>query len=138
MKKGFMKWLRGGFIQTYPGLTAKEYADQALKGDVPTDAENEIQSLSTTLMKQVREGKEPGIRRERIGGKDRYFPVTGVPITTSSENIAVQILLSKQELQDVDNLVTGGKFHNRNEAIEWLVKRCITLKSGNLGYPYWH
>jgi hypothetical protein len=89
-------------------------------------------------MKQVRDGKEPHIRRERNGGKYRYFPATGVPVTTPKENIAIQISLSKQEWQDIDNLVTRGKFHNRNEAIEWLVKRCIALKSGDLGYPYWH
>jgi len=80
--------------------------------------EDSIFSLASTLMKQVREGKEPHIRRDKTGGKYRYFPATGVSITTSSEKIAVQISLSKQELQNIDNLVTRGKFHNRNEAIE--------------------
>lgn len=142
MKKGFMKWLRGGCIQDFPGLTAKEYAEFALAGYAPSDARDEIQSLATTLMKQVREGREPHIRRDRIGSKYRYFPATGAPVTTSSENIPVQISLSKQELQDIDKLVTKGKFRNRSEAIEWLVKGCVALKSCNLGfylgYPYWH
>ena len=142
MKKGFMRWVRD-YIQSFPGLTAEEYSLDALEYEYArSDAGDSVGSLATTLHKQVREGKEPLIRRDKIGDKYRFFPVKGVPITTPSENIAVQISLSKQELREVDNLVTKGKFHNRSEAIEWLVKGCIALKSCDsgfyLGYPYWH
>jgi len=131
MKKGFMEWLRGGYIQAFPGLTAEEYAaDGYEEGYVQSDAKDPVFSLASTLMQQVRDGKEPHIRREQIGGKYRYFPVLGAPTITSSENIAFQISLSKQEWQSIDNLVTDGKFRNRNEVVEWLAKRCIAVGVG--------
>ena len=130
MKKGFMRWLRD-YIQACPGLTAEKYArDGYDEGYALSDAKNQMFSLASTLMKQVRDGKEPHIRRQLIGGKYRYFPVMGVPTTTSSENIAFQISLSKQEWQSIDNLVTDGEFRNRNEVVEWLAKRCIALGVG--------
>lgn len=134
MKKGFMRWLRD-YIRACPGLTAEEYAldgyyEGYAESDAKGDAENSVFSLASTLMKQVRDRKEPHIRRERIGGKYRYFPVVGALTTTSSENIAFQISLSKQEWQSIDNLVTDGKFRNRNEVIEWLAKRCIAVGLG--------
>ena len=44
------------------------------------------------------------------------------PISDSSEEIIVQLSLSSQELEDIDNLVTViGKFENRSSAIKWLL-----------------
>jgi len=130
MKKGFMKWLRD-YMQVCPGLTAEEYAqDGYCEGYALSDAKNQVFSLASTLMKQVREGKELHIRGERIGGKYCYFPVKGVRTTTSSENIAFQISLTEQEWQSIDNLITDDGFRNRNQVVEWLAKRCIVVGVG--------
>lgn len=131
MQKGFMKWLRD-YIQACPGLTAEEYAQDGYhEGYAKSDAQkDEVFSLASTLMKQVRDGKEPHIRRERIGGNYHYFPVMGIATTTSSENISFQISLSNEEWQSIDNLISSGQFRNRNEVVEWLAKRCISVGVG--------
>lgn len=134
MKREFMKWLRN-YIEVCPGLTAEEYArDGYWEGYVKSDAKNgdQVFSLASSLMKQVRDGKEPHIRRERIGGKLRYFPSIGLSTAGNvvTEKIAFQISLSKQEWQSIDDLVSSGQFHNRNDVIEWLAKRCISVGVG--------
>jgi hypothetical protein len=131
MKKGFMDWLRGGYLETCPGLTAEEYArDGYFEGCVKSDAKDQEFSLASTLMKQVRDGKEAFIRRELIGKKYHYFPGSGIRMNTSCENIHFQIELSKKEWSPIDALVSEGTFRNRNEVIEWLVKRCISVGVG--------
>jgi len=130
MKKGFMKWVRD-YMQVCPGLTAEKYAQDGYhEGYVETDAENQEFSLASTLMKQVRDGKESHIRRERIGRKLYYFPVKGIRTKTSIENISFQISLSEQEWRSIDNLITDDGFRNRNQVIEWLAKRCISAGVG--------
>ena len=123
MKKGFMELVASCIIPEYPGWTAEEYAAEALgSGCISSDAKNPVQSLSTTLRKQVREGREPRIRAERIDGVYRYFPVSKSSASDSSnEDVVVQLSLSTQELGDIDNLVAVGKFDNRSSAIKWLV-----------------
>ena len=132
MKRGFMD-LAVEIVKTYPGLTALEIAREALdfSSDL-SDAKNKEQSLASTLNKQVQTGQEKRIRRERIRGKYCYFPVSMPPASGSSEDIIVQFSLSTQELEDIDNLVAVDKFHNRNEAIKWLVTEGIVANRGYL------
>ena len=125
-----MKWLRD-YIRICPGLTAEEYAqDGYYEGYALSDATDQVFSLASTLMKQVRDGKELHIRRELIGDKYRYFPAIPLGTTVSSESIAFQISLSEQEWQSIDNLIADGKFSNRNQVVEWLAKRCIAVGIG--------
>ena len=114
-------------VKTYPGETALMIAREALDHDSNlSDAQNPEQSLANTLNKQVQTGKGKRIRRERIGGVYRYFPVSGSSASDSSEDIVVQISLSTQELKDIDNLVAVvGKFDNRSGVIKWLVTEGI-------------
>jgi len=126
MKRGFMD-LAVEIVKEYPGLTALEVAREALDhaSDL-SDAQNPEQSLASTLNKQVQTGREKRIRRERIKGKYRYFPVSAPSASNSGEDIVVQISLSTQELEDIDNLVTVvGKFDDRSSAIKWLVTEGI-------------
>ena len=134
MKKGFMKWVRN-YIEVCPGLTAEDYAgDGYYEEYAKSDARNgdQVFSLASSLMKQVRDGKEPHIRRERIGGNLRYFPKNGsyAAGNVATEKIAFQISLSKEEWQSIDDLVSSGQFRNRNDVIEWLAKRCISVGVG--------
>lgn len=81
MKRGFMD-LAVTIIEEYPGLTAKEVAQEALGSDSNlSDAQKTPpeQSLATTLDKQVRTGAEKRIRRERIKGVYRFFPISVSP-----------------------------------------------------------
>jgi len=128
MKRGFMD-LAVTIIENYPGLTAIEVAREALGSDiVSSDAKNPEQSFATTLNKQVQIGLEKRIRRERIKGVYRYFLASATSTSESSEEIVVQFSLPEQELKDIDNLVTVGKFDNRSKAIRWLVLEGVKAK----------
>ncbi len=130
MKRGFMD-LAVEIIKEYPGLTALEIAREALEHDSDlSDSKNPEQSLATTLNKQVQTGSEKRIRRERIKGVYRYFPVSTPSTLHSSEDIVVQLSLSERELKDIDNLIAVDKFHNRSDAIKWLVMEGITANRG--------
>ena len=121
MKRGFMD-LAVTIIEEYPGLTARKVAQEALdySSDL-SDAEDPLQSLATTLNKQVQTGLEKRIRRERIKGIYRYFLTSAPSTSDSNEEIVVQFSLPAQELRDIDNLVAVSKFNNRSSAIRWLV-----------------
>ena len=124
MKRGFMDVVATSIIPAFPGETARWYAEEYLH-DNKSDAKDPVQSLANTLDKQVREGKEQRIRRERVGGIYRYFPASKSNDSNSGQNIIVQFTLSSEELEDVNNLVSSGKFNNRNNAIKWLVAEGI-------------
>lgn len=130
MGTGFMEYVRS-IIKDFPGQTAEWYAEKALHSGIVSSAENPAQSLANTLDKQVREGKERDIRRERIGGKFHYFP-TSEPDKGLVENIVVQISLSTQEMEILDNLVAVGKCSNRSNAIMWLAREGIKARGGYL------
>jgi len=122
MKSGFTDFAATKLIPTEPGQTARHYARVYLELDDKSklsDSRNPEESLANTLDKQVREGRVPGIKRERVGGKYRFFPVVGPQRNT--EKVVVQIELLSDEIQDVDSLVIVGKYKNRNDAIGWLV-----------------
>ena len=125
MKSGFTDFVATRLIPDYPGQTARWYAREYLQlGDKMSDAKNPEESLANTLDKQVREGRETRVRRERVGGKYCYFPAPPrlSSLTCSDEeNIVVQLSLSKREQDDVKNLIAVDRFKNRNDAIRWLV-----------------
>jgi Arc/MetJ-type ribon-helix-helix transcriptional regulator len=133
MKKGFMDFVATILIPDFPGETAQWYAEHYLeeRGDDGSDAKHPVQSLANTLSKQVLEGKEKRVRRHRVGGVYRYFPVAASD-EGHLENVVVQVSLSTQELEDIDNLVAVEKFNNRNDAIKWLVVEGIKANRGYL------
>ena len=132
MKSGFTDFVATRLIPDYPGQTARWYAREYLQlGDKMSDARNPEESLANTLDKQVREGRETRVRRERVGGKYCYFPTP--PRLSSStccewESIVVQIILSKQEQDDINNLIAVDRFRNRNDAVRWLVTEGINTQ----------
>ena len=127
-------------IPDFPGETARWYAEKYLQEhpNIGSDAKYPVQSLANTLDKQVREGKERRVRRERVNGIYRFFHVSAPSesrnekVGSSLENIIVQISLSVQELNDIANLVAVGKFNNRNDAIKWLVMQGISANRSYL------
>jgi Arc/MetJ-type ribon-helix-helix transcriptional regulator len=133
MKREFMDLAANSIIPTFPGQTAQWIAGEALAHDSElSDAKNPIVSLANTLSKQVQTGREKRIRRERISGIYRYSPASGSFPSDSIEGVIVQLPLSMQELKDIDNLVAVDKFHNRSDAIKWLVMEGITANRGYL------
>ena len=123
MQKGFTDFAATRIIPDQPGHEASWYAREYLKLVDESDlvAQHPVQSLANTLSRQVQTGREKRVRRERIRGIFRYFPVSESSTSAGSEEIIVQFSLSTQELEDNDNLVAVGKFANRNDAIKWLV-----------------
>ncbi len=140
MKKGFKKVVLD-LVRKNPGLTAREYSKIALdQGLANSDSKDPIFSLATTLMKEVREQRMPGIvmKGER---PQRFFPDN----STSSEEMrkiaddivkktlsnykAITILLPDDVAEAVDMLVEVSKFGNRTEALIWLVREGIKAKS---------
>jgi hypothetical protein len=121
MKRGFMD-VAATIVKEYPGLTAKEVAAEALdySSDL-SDAADPLQSLATTLDKQVRTGAEQRIKRERVKGVYRFFPTSISPSLDTNQEILVQLSLAKDALEDVDNLVAVDKADNKSGAVAWLV-----------------
>lgn len=132
MKSGFMDFVATRLIPDSPGQTARWYAREYLQlGDNLSDAKNPEESLANTLDKQVRQGREKRVRRERIAGSYHFFPVAQSSSSKNDsivEDVVVQIRLSKQELKDIDNLIVIGKFKGRSEAIKWLVAEGVKAK----------
>ena len=123
MKSGFTDFVATRLVPDHPGQTARWYAEQYLElGDKLSDSPTPVQSLANTLQKQVKTGREKRIRRERVGGQYRYFPVSAPSaVEEQTQEVFVQIHLFKDELVDIDGLISVEKFKNRNEAIKWLV-----------------
>lgn len=125
MKSGFTDFVATRLIPDHPGHTARWYAREYLRiGGKLSDAKNPEESLTNTLDKQVREGREIRVRRERVDGRNCFFPAAATlsSLTGSDEeSIVVQIMLPKQEQNDINNLIAVDRFKNRNDAIRWLV-----------------
>ena len=140
MRRGFTDYAATILIPDFPGETARWYAEKYLQepGNTGSDARDKVQSLASTLDKQVREGRERRVRRDRINGLYRFFPASASGEGhqekggSSLENIVAQIPLSMQELKDIDNLVAVDKFNNRSDAIKWLVMQGIAANRAYL------
>jgi len=125
MKKGFMDFLTVSLIPDCPGNTSEWYAREYLRlFPDSSDAKDPVRSLANTLDKQVREGREKLIKRKRIGGIYLYFPATA-PDDGHFEDVVLQLSMSTEELQHINNLVVVEKFNNRNDAIKWLLEEGI-------------
>lgn len=125
MKSGFTDFVATRLIPDHPGHTARWYAREYLRiGGKLSDAKNPEESLTNTLDKQVREGRETRVRMERVDGRKRFFPAAATlsSLTGSDEeSTIVQITLTKKDQDDINNLIAVDRFKNRNDAIRWLV-----------------
>ncbi len=139
MKKGFKKIILD-LVRENPGLTAKEYAKVALdRGLSGSDSKDPVFSLATTLMKEVRGGRMPGIRVIKSERPQRFYPDN----YTSSEAMKkiadgivnealskpITILLPVDVTQAMDMLVEVSRFGNRSEALIWLAREGIKAKN---------
>jgi len=125
MKQGFMDHVATILIPEFPGATSLWYAKAYLEEGGSSDAKHPEQSLANTLNKQVKEGREKRIRRERIKGVYCYFPAAMGTTPDSSIEIVIQLSLPAKELKDIDNLVAVDKFKTRSHAVRWLVMEGI-------------
>jgi hypothetical protein len=122
-------------IQSQPGLSAKEYAEVALRdGLCESDSPNPVFSLQTTLMKEVREGRMPGVKAVKVDGKLRYFPAeydtTSIPVP--HKDLGVSVLLPPDVAKYVGILVEVGSAGSHSEALIRLAREGIKAKRQDL------
>ncbi|MFH1088060.1 MAG: hypothetical protein V1737_05685 [Chloroflexota bacterium] len=135
MQKGFMKAVLP-LIRANPGLSAEEYASIALERDPELSvSKNPNFSLSTTLRKEVREGRRPEIKAITVNGKLHFFPAdygTGQLVPPPRRDSTSRILLPPDVAQAADTLVELGKYANRGEALIWLAREGIKANQPKL------
>jgi len=131
MKKGFSHGVAPDLIRQKPGMTAQQVAELALNADLcGSDSKTPISSLANTLAKEVREGRHPEVRAERVGGVLRYYPVSDDGLPEGSPTVSlpakglyetVSIRLPREMAGVADLLVEAGQYSTRSEALAWLV-----------------
>jgi len=135
VQKGFKKVVLP-LIRANPGLTAEEYASMALEqGLCDSDSKNPVFSLSTTLRKQVREGRMPEIKAIKVNGRLHFFPVgygAGQQFGLPKKDSTVTILLPPDVGHTVDTLVELGSLPNRGEGLIWLAREGIKANQEKL------
>jgi hypothetical protein len=113
-------------------LAAEEYAAMALqRGLAGSNSKDPVQSLATTLAKEVREGRMPGIRAQSEDGKLRYFRVDYRADTKAQRDNGLRIkevLLPSDVARRVSDLVEIGRFSGPNEALIYLSQEGISAK----------
>jgi Arc/MetJ-type ribon-helix-helix transcriptional regulator len=118
-----------------PGLAAEEYAVTALqRGLAGSNSKDPVQSLATTLAKEVREGRMLGIRAQREHGKLRYFPVDLRPDTSAHANngLRIEVSLRPDAARRVRDLVEIGRFSTPSEAVTYLLEEGVNAKQSAL------
>jgi hypothetical protein len=140
--KGFKK-IAPDLIKANPGLTAKEYAKMALdRGLCGSGSIDPVFSLATTLMKEIRERRMPGIRVTTSERPQRFYPdnyASGETMKKKADDIMnktlsnwdkpITILLPADVTQAMDMLVEVSRFGNRSEALIWLAREGIKAKN---------
>lgn len=129
MQKGFKK-VAPGLVQARPGLTDKDYAKMALdQGLCRSDSKDRVFSLATTMRKEVREGRMPGIKAVKVNGKLHFFPEDGTPNgPMPNQDRPITVLLPADVAEAADLLLEVGKFENRSAALVWLAREGIKAK----------
>lgn len=130
MKKGFKKIIPN-LVKANPGLTAKEYAKMALdRGLCISDSKDPTFSLATTLMKEVREGRMPGIKAIKGERPLRFYPDNNTSeVSLHNWDKPITVLLPTDVAEATDILVEVGRFGNRSEALVWLTREGIKAKN---------
>ncbi len=135
MQKGFKK-VAPGLIRATPGLTAEEYAKMALEqGLCSSDSKDPLFSLSTTLRKEVREGRMRGIEARKVDGRLHFFPTDSQSksqTTPPKRDSAISIIIPSDIGEITDMLVEIGKFKNQSEALIWLMREGVAAKGREL------
>jgi hypothetical protein len=133
MKRGFMDYVVT-LMPDCPGQTAKWWAKGYLASGRGSDAKDKVQSLASTLSKQVRTGKVSSIRRERVGGVYCYFPARTrtAEEAPNLQDVAFQIAMSSEELEILDSFVFVGKFRNRSEVLAWFAREGFKARQDDI------
>ena len=130
MRKGFTYTVAPDLVRADPGRRGEEYADMAIrKGLAASDAKDPVQSLASSLAKEVREGRQKQIRREKDGSAIRYYPALSLEVSAEGEKQilparreeAVSLRLEPDTARNVDMLVEIGTHRTRSDALAWLV-----------------
>jgi len=124
MQHGF-KAVASELIRETPGLPAKEYAAIALERELcGSDSKDPLQSLGSTLAKEFREGRMPGIRVEKVGGVLCYFPndPSSPAEPWSTPDVRIEVRLPGDVASDVHALVEVGRCPSPSDAVVWLAR----------------
>lgn len=129
--KGFMA-VALKLVKEQPGLSAEDYATMALDSGLATsNSKDPVQSLATTLMKQVREGKVSEIYTEKVAGKLRYFPTNDLwnsPGRRQTDLLVFDVELSPDSSRRVRLLVDMGLFPSERQAVSWLAEEGVRAR----------
>ena len=133
--KGFMK-IAEALVKERPGLAAEEYARMALdRGIAQSNSKDPVQSLATTLMKQVREGRTTEIYADQVRGKLRYYP-TGDLLNPPGRRLPhllfTDVRMSPDTAKRVRTLLEVGLFANEKEAASWLLEEGVRAQRDTL------
>ena len=134
MQRGF-KAIAPQLIRKRPGLSATDYARIALKSGLSaSDSKDPEWSLGTTLAKEYREGRMPGIRAERVNGKLRYFPVDhpSASTTQAKGEMRIEVAVPPGMARWVDVLLESKRFGGPGEAVIWLAEEGIRSREATL------
>lgn len=133
MQKGFKKAIPD-LVKANPGLTAREYAEMALNQHIcGSDSKDPVQSLATTMMKEVREGRMPSVKSVKGVGAMRYYPTNNTqksPVPNFDKPITILIPTDVAEV--IDSLLEINKFENKSKTLVWLAQEGIKAKSSEL------
>ena len=127
MKKGFSHGVAPDLIRERPGMTSRQVAELAMDRDLSSSDSKvaPVFSLSSTLAKEVREGRLPEVVARKERGVLRYYPAgvgeSGTGETSYESDGMVSIRLPLEQIQIADQLVQVDKFGSRSEALAWLV-----------------
>ena len=134
MRKGFTYQVMPGLAKKHPGLKGEEYAQMALANRLTeSDAKDPVQSLASSLAKEVREGRQKQIRAEKVGGVIRYYPAPNGDLKAAAPKKAtaaqleepVSLRLNHQTVGIADMFVEVGQYRTRSEVLSWLVQEGI-------------
>ena len=145
MKKGFTYELAPTLVRERPGMTFREVAELALqRGLCQSDAKDQIQSLATTLAKEIREGRQRGILARKVDGQLRCFSATsaspgsgtppsepaGATLSQPQGEETVFVSVPFDYIQILDLFVEVGKCSSRGVAAKRFIELGIRHDQG--------
>ena len=135
MQKGFSHEVAPVLICESPGESPEYYAKIALdRGLASSDSKSPLQSLASTLRKELREGRLPNFRTAKHGGRIRVYPVSGFVSPESESQISSSLPASVSITATVTSvvheaatlLVEVGKQATHGESISWMAQQWVT------------
>lgn len=134
MQKGFSHEVAPVLIRETPGESPEYYAGIALnRGLASSDSKSPLQSLASTLRKELREGRLPEFRTMKRGGRIRVYPATAA-VDSESESrksprqpatVPISVTVTRDVHEAAALLVEVGKQATYGESISWMAQQWL-------------